>query len=175
MQSVSHSVTIRRPREEVFRFWRNLENLPEFAEHLLIVEPLDERRSHWVASAPGDRTVEWDSEIVDEQPERLLSWRSLPGSEVQNQGSVIFADAPADRGTEVKVEVSYDAPGGDAGAALAKLFGKEPRQQIRDDLRRLKQVLETGEIVRSDGSPEGAGQGASKQRAAQPGKADAGS
>lgn len=166
-QFVSRSITVNRPIEDVYAFWRDLENLPRCSIHLQSVT-VDGKRSHWVAKAPAGRTVEWDSEIVEEVPNEILAWRSLPGSEVQNAGSVRFRKAPGDRGTEVRVELRYDAPAGQAGATVAKLFGEEPDPQLRDDLRRIKQVLETGEVVLSDGSPEGAGQGPMKQREAQP-------
>lgn len=166
MLQASRSVTIRRPREEVYQFWRDLENLPRFMHHVLAVTSVGQGRSHWTVSAPGG-TVEWDAEIVQEQPNERLAWRSLPSSDVRHEGSVEFRVAPADRGTEVKVTLQYEPPVGSLGAMVAKLFGEEPEQQLRDDLRRFKQVMETGEVVLSDGSLEGAGQGAMKQRAAQ--------
>jgi len=166
MLHVTKRITINRPRDEVYRFWRDLENLPQFMQHLESVHVIGGTRSHWVAKAPTGN-VEWDAEIVAEREHELIAWRSIEGSEVRTEGSVRFIDAPADRGTEVSVELEYEAPGGKLGATVAKLFGEEPTQQIRDDLRRFKQVMETGEVVRSDGSLEGAGQGASKQRAAQ--------
>jgi len=156
-----------KPRAEVYQFWRKLERLPSFMIHLVSVTQTGNNRSHWVANAPGDTQVEWDAEIVAEKENELLSWRSLAGSEIQNEGSVRFQDAPADRGTEVRVELSYDAPGGAAGAAIAKWFGEEPTQQLTDDLRRFKQVMETGEVVLSDGSLLGAGEGATAERPAQ--------
>jgi uncharacterized membrane protein len=167
MLQVSKSVTIRRPRDEVYEFWRDFENLPRFMRHLNAVTASSDGRSHWVANAPGNSTVEWDAEIVDETPHDRIAWRSLPNSDIKHEGAVSFRDAPGDRGTEVEVRLQYDAPAGSAGAMIAKLFGEEPRQQIRDDLRRFKQVMETGEVVLSDGSLEGAGQGATQQRAAQ--------
>ena len=156
-----------KPRAEVYQFWRQLERLPSFMIHLVSVTTTGDRRSHWVASAPGGTQVEWDAEIVAERENELLSWHSLDGSEIENEGSVSFKDAPADRGTEVRVELSYDAPGGQAGAALAKWFGEEPTQQLADDLRRFKQVMETGEVVLSEGSLLGAGEGATAERPAQ--------
>jgi uncharacterized membrane protein len=167
MLHVTKSVTINRPREAVYEFWRDFSNLPQFMAHVQSVASEGDKRSHWVVAAPAGQTVEWDAEIVDDRPNALIAWRSLEGSDIRHEGSVRFDQAPADRGTEVHVDLRYDAPGGKAGAAVAKLFGEEPTQQIGDDLRRLKQVLETGEVVRSDGSLEGAGQGPSKQRAAQ--------
>ena len=165
MPHVSKSVTIRRPREEVYRFWRALENLPQFMYHLQAVRSTEGRRSHWTVKAPGGGTVEWDAELIEDRPNERLAWRSLQGSDVHHEGSVEFRDAPADRGTEIDVSLHYDAPAGQAGTLVATLFGEEPLQQIRDDLRRFKQVMETGEVVLSDGSLEGAGQGPMKQRA----------
>ncbi|MCA1559074.1 MAG: SRPBCC family protein [Acidobacteria bacterium] len=173
MLHVKKGVTVNRPREDVYQFWRDLENLPRFMQHLEMVEAADGGRSHWVAKAPGGKTVEWDAEIIEERPNELIAWRSLAGSDVRNEGAVRFTQAPGDRGTEVHVELLYDAPAGRAGATIAKLFGEEPSRQIRDDLRRFKQVMETGEIVRSEGNLEGAGQGVLKQRAAQAPEAEA--
>jgi uncharacterized membrane protein len=166
MKHVTRSVTINRPRQEVYEFWRDLEQLPTFMIHLEAVTSTGDRRSHWVAKAPGGR-VEWDAEITEDRPGEIIAWQSVTGSDVPNGGSVRFTDAPADRGTEIHVDLRYDPPAGSAGTKVAKLFGEDPQQQLRDDLRRFKQVMETGEVVRSDGSLEGAGQGATKQRPAQ--------
>ena len=166
MVHVSKNITIKNSPEEVYRFWRHLENLPRFMHHLEDVRVMDEAHSHWVVNAPGGR-VEWDAEITEDIPSERLAWRSINGAEIENRGIVRFRPAPADRGTEVQVDVYYAAPGGAAGVAIARMFGEEPLQQIRDDLRRFKQVMETGEVMRSDGSLEGAGQGALKQRKAQ--------
>jgi len=167
MEQVSKTITVKKARAEVFAFWRNFENLSHFMIHLVRVDVTSPTKSHWVAKAPAGVEVEWDAEIIDEHANEFISWRSLEDSDIDNAGTVRFKDAPADRGTEVQVELRYDAPAGKAGAALAKWFGEEPAQQIADDLRRFKQVLETGEVVRSEGSLEGAGQGASKQRPSQ--------
>jgi uncharacterized membrane protein len=167
MQQVSKSLTIRRPRNTVYQFWRNLENLPRFMYHLEAVQVTGDRRSHWAVKAPAGQRVEWDAEIVQDTPDELIAWRSLPEADIRHEGAVRFRDAPADRGTEVDVELRYEAPGGSAGSLVAMLFGEEPKQQLRDDLRRFKQVMETGEVVLSDGSLEGAGQGPMKQRASQ--------
>jgi len=167
--SVRKATTIRRPQEEVYDFWRDLENLPRFMVHLESVEAIDDTRSRWRAKGPGGRDVEWEAEIVEERPAELLAWRSLPGASVQHSGSVRFSPAPGNRGTEVVVELTYAPPGGELGALAAKLFGEEPATQLADDLRRLKQVIEAGEIARSDGSLEGHSLTAHlKQRAAQP-------
>jgi uncharacterized membrane protein len=166
---VKAAVTVRQPRSRVYRFWRDFENFPQFMIHLESVQPTGDRHSHWVATAPAGRTVEWDAELVEEREDELIAWRSLPGSDIGNEGFVRFVDAPGDRGTEIHVELSYDAPGGGAGDFAAKLFGEQPHQQVKDDLRRCKQVLETGGVVRSDGTPHGiSAPGQVRQRPAQP-------
>jgi uncharacterized membrane protein len=149
------SVTVNRATDEVYEFWQDLENLPTFMHHLESVEVTGPRSSHWTASAPGGRSVEWDAEVVEDRPAQRISWRSVPGARVENSGTVRFVPAPGGRGTEVRVELNFSPPGGRVGAAVAKLFGEHPYQQVRDDLRRFKQVIETGEVTRSEGSPEG--------------------
>ncbi|HUF35822.1 MAG TPA: SRPBCC family protein [Gemmatimonadales bacterium] len=144
--------TIGRTPDEVYRFWRDFRNLPRFMEHLASVEVIDDRRSRWTAKAPAGGSVGWDAEIVDDRPGELIAWRTVQHADVDNRGSVRFGPAPAGRGTEVRVELSYQPPGGVLGAAVAKLFGEEPGQQVKGDLQRLKQVLETGEVVHSDAS-----------------------
>lgn len=168
MKEAKTSVTIKRPRQEVYDFWRDFARLPQFMQHLESVTVGEGTRSHWVAKGPAGTTIEWDAELIEDQPGELLAWRSVEGATVPNAGVVIFNDAPGDRGTEVWVEVRYEPPAGAAGVAVATLFGEAPGQQLRDDVRRFKQVMETGEVVLSDGSLEGAGQGFWKQRAAQP-------
>jgi uncharacterized membrane protein len=140
---VDRTITVNRPREEVYHFWRQLENLPRFMDHLESVTVLDEDRSHWVAKAPAGTKVEWDASIQDEIENELIAWRSLPGSDIDNAGSVHFI--PAGDGTEVRVVLRYDPPAGKVGAAVAKLLGEEPEQQIEEDLRRFKQVVEAVE------------------------------
>jgi uncharacterized membrane protein len=152
---VEKSVTIDRPREELFRFWRNLENLPHVMSHLESVRVTGPNRSHWVARGPLGKRFEWDAEIHTERANELISWRSLPGSEVDTAGSVHFTPAPGGRGTEVKVVLKFDPPAGKAGAAVAGLFFQSPGDQIKDDLRRLKQTMEAGEIPSSEGQPRG--------------------
>jgi uncharacterized membrane protein len=159
------STTINRTPEAVYRFWRDLQNLPRFMYHLKSVQVTGERTSHWVTQAPGGRSVEWDSEITEDRPNELIAWRST-GGDVQNSGSVRFEPKPGGRGTIVRVDMQYFAPGGVVGTAFAMLFNESPEQQVYDDLKRMKQVIETGEVVRSDGSPDGAGQ--IRQRPAQP-------
>jgi uncharacterized membrane protein len=146
------SITINRPPEEVYSFWRNLENLPRFMSHLESVQVRDGNRSRWKATAPAGMTVEWDAEITEDRPNELIAWRSLEGADVEHSGSVRFARAPGDRGTQVKVAMVYNPPGGVIGIGIAKLFGEEPGEQIKGDLYRFKQVMETGEVVHSDSS-----------------------
>jgi uncharacterized membrane protein len=150
---VDEIITVNKPPEEVYRFWRNLENLPSFMKHLESVRVLDGGRSHWVAKAPAGRTVEWDAVIHNEVPNELIAWRSLPDSRVDHAGSVQFRLAPGGRGTEVRVELQYNPPGGLMGAAVAKIWGEEPSQQVKEDLRRFKQILEAGEILTTEGQP----------------------
>jgi uncharacterized membrane protein len=152
---VDKSVTINKPRAEVFRFWRDLENLPRFMKHLKSVRVLDEKRSHWIAVGPGGKDVEWDAEIINEVENELIAWRSLPGSRVQNAGSVRFIDAGGDRGTEVRIALQYNPPGGILGSFYAKWFGEEPEQQISEDLRRLKAMLEAGQVANNTGQVSG--------------------
>jgi uncharacterized membrane protein len=140
---VERSITVNRPREEVYRFWRQLENLPRFMDHLESVTVLDEDHSHWVAKAPAGTRVEWDASIHNEIENELLAWRSLPGSDIDNAGSVHFT--PAGDGTEIRVVLSYNPPAGKVGAVVAKLLGEEPEQQVEEDLRRFKQVMEAVE------------------------------
>ncbi len=148
---VEHVVTIRKPIEEVYRFWRNVENFPRFMRHLEDVTVSSERLSHWVARGPAGMRFKWDAELIADQAPELISWCSLEGSDVDHRGSVRFSEAPGGRGTEVRVELEYVPPAGRVGKVIAQLFGEEPRQQVKDDLRRVKQLLETGEITVSDG------------------------
>jgi len=141
---------VNRPLEEVYNFWRNFQNLPRFMKHLESVEDLGDGRSHWVAKGPGGMKVEWDAKIVAEVPGEVITWRSLENSDVDNAGAVRFEQAAGGRGTIVKVNLEYNPIGGVVGATVAKIFGEEPSQQLDDDLRRFKQVLEVGEVVVSD-------------------------
>jgi uncharacterized membrane protein len=148
---VIKTITIGRPPSEVYEFWRNLENLPRFMAHLESVT-VQNGTSTWRAKGPAGTTVEWQAEVVMDRPSEAIGWRSIEGARVPNRGVVRFQPAPGERGTQVTVELKYDPPGGAVGAAIAKLFGEEPAQQIAGDLRRLKQVLETGEVLHSDAS-----------------------
>ena len=148
-QLLSSTVTINKPRAELFAYWRDFARLPSFMENLERVDMIDEKRSHWVAKAPGGTTVEWDSEIVEEQPGTYIAWASAQGADVANSGRIDFRDAQAGRGTIVTATILYDPPGGMIGKAVAKLFQREPAIQARRDLRRFKQLMETGEIATS--------------------------
>lgn len=152
---VEDSVTINKPVGEVFRFWRNLENLPRFMNHLESVAVRDSGISHWVAKGPAGTRVEWDARIINEVENKVIGWQSLEGSTVATAGSVTFDETP--RGTHVRVHFQYNPPGGKLGAAVARLFGEEPNVQVRDDLRRFKQLIETGEIPTIHGQPSGRG------------------
>lgn len=162
----SATCTVNRSPEEVYSYWRDFRNLPRFMKHLESVEELSEGRSHWVAKGPAGMNVEWDAMIVAEDPGRVITWRSLENSDVDNAGAVLFEAAPGGRGTIVKVNIRYNPLGGAVGAAFARLFGEEPNQQLDDDLRRFKQVMEVGEVVVSEGTLFGTGYFA--QRPAQP-------
>ncbi len=149
------AITVRRDRDELYASWRDFERFPDFMAHLEEVSSTGPDRSHWKAKGPLGTDVEWDAEITEDVPGERISWRSLEGAKVENSGTVRFIPAPGNQGTEVHIELRYEIPGGSVGALIAKLFGEEPAMQIKDDLRRFKQIVETGEIARSDGAPEG--------------------
>ena len=143
---VGRAVTINRPAGELFAYFRDFTNLPTFMENVVSIEILDAVRSHWVVKAPAGKTVAWDASITDEQPDRFIAWSSLPGADIANSGRVEFRDAGA-RGTVVTATIAYDPPGGTVGKLIAKMFQREPAIQARRDLRRFKQLMETGEIA----------------------------
>lgn len=142
-----NSVTIRRPRDEVYAVWRDFSRLAEFMENVERIDVLDDKRSHWVVKAPGGRTVEWDARITHERAGELIAWTSEEGADVANSGRVTFRDAQADRGTIVTATLIYDPPAGAVGRLVAKLFQREPAIQARRELRRFKQLMETGEVA----------------------------
>jgi len=152
---VGKSIQVNCAPEDAYRFWRNFENLPRFMFHLETVKIVDDRRSHWVAKAPAGLSVEWDAEIIEEIPNELIAWRSLEGSDVENSGQVRFERAPGNRGTIVRVALEYIPPGGAIGVAVARLFGEAPGQQVQEDLRRFKQLIEAGDIITTEGQPAG--------------------
>ena len=149
------AITINASPDEVYARWRDFERLPEFMYHLESATAAGAGRWHWVAKGPAGTTVEWDAEVTEDVAGQSIAWRSVEGSSVDNAGSVRFRPAPGGRGTEVHVEIDYSPPGGAIGSAVDKVFGEEPNQQLADDLRRFKQLIEAGEIARSDGSPLG--------------------
>lgn len=151
---VRKTYTINRQPDVVYRFWRSFENLPQFMKHLESVELIGDRRSRWRAKGPAGFTVEWEAEMTEDRPNEKIAWRSLEGSTIPNWGSVRFDPAPGSRGTELHVELFYEVPGGRVAQLLGKLFGEEPELQINEDLRRLKQILEAGEIARVAAPPE---------------------
>ena len=148
---VEDVITINRPIDEVYRFWRDLANLSRFMRHLESVDVIDDRRSRWRAKAPAGTQVVWETEIVQDVAGTWIAWRSLEGSDVRNSGSVRFQRAPGARGTEVRVQLQYSSPAGPLGRGLAWLLGEAPEQQIHEDLLRFKQLMEAGEIPVSDG------------------------
>jgi uncharacterized membrane protein len=146
---VGRTVTINRPRRELYAFWRDFANLARIMENIESVTVVDKQRSHWVVRGPAGTTVEWDSVIVDDTPDEVISWRSEAGADVMNSGHIEFSDAPGGRGTLVTATIIYDPPAGTVGKVIAKLFQREPKIQARRDLRRFKQFMETGEIATS--------------------------
>jgi uncharacterized membrane protein len=156
------AVTIRQPREKVFEFLKQFENLPRVTRHLKSVDNLGVGRSRWAADGPAGSRVEWDAEIINEIPNELIAWKSLPGSSVSQAGSIRFKDAPGQRGTEIRVELQYNPPAGVIGAYVAQMFGREPEQEIASDLQRLKQYLECGEIASTENQSRGGAELAKK-------------
>jgi uncharacterized membrane protein len=154
---VDRSVIIDRPTDELYRYWRNFENLPFILKHVEAVNLLDDYRSHWVVKGPAGKRFEWYAEIHNEKENELIAWRTV-GGEVKHAGTVLFTPAPGGRGTEVKVELRYEPPAGIVGATLAKLLGHDPADQVEEDLRRFKQVMEMPDVLsRSASVPAGPG------------------
>lgn len=158
------TITINRPAEELYRFWRELQNLPVILPHLRSVQSKaeDQSKSLWVAEAPMGGTVEWDAELTEDRAGEVIAWQSLPGSDVDTRGSVRFQKAPGRRGTIVTVEMEYRPPAGAFGSKIAKLFGDAPEQELTNGLRHFKQLMETGEIITTEGQPAARGRGQSK-------------
>lgn len=155
---VGRTVTINRPRAELYAFWRDFRNLALFMENVESVTPSDGERSHWVVKAPAGKAVEWDSVLTEEVENEVLAWESAEGADIKNAGRIEFRARPPGRGTEVTATIVYDSPGGDLGKLTAKLFQKKPKIQARRELRRFKQLMETGEISTTK-SPDAAPQG----------------
>lgn len=152
---VERAITINRPPDDIYAEWHDIQQLPRIMSHLISVQGGTDGRSHWVARGPAGTTVEWDAEVLHDHKDRVIAWRSVGETNVPNTGSVRFEHAPGDRGTELRVTVEYNLPGGALGAGIARLFGEEPSQQIADDLRRFKQFIETGEYATTAGQTRG--------------------
>jgi uncharacterized membrane protein len=152
---VDKSVTVNKPLEEVYAFWRNLGNLQRFMRHVHTVEVIDEKKSHWIVCGPGGKIVEWNVEINSEEPNERIGWRSVAGSDVETAGSVRFRRAPGGRGTEVHLEMQYLPRGGALGALLVRIMAGDPANQVGEDLKRFKQLMETGEMATTTGQPDG--------------------
>jgi uncharacterized membrane protein len=152
---VEKSIALNCEPQECYAMWHNFENLPRFMRHLESVQLTGENRSHWVAKAPAGMRVEWNAEVTHDEPNALIAWRSLKNADVENAGAVRFIAHPSGRGTIVSVKMQYKPPAGAIGATIAKIFGEEPELQVREDLRRFKQVMETGEIATTEGQPAG--------------------
>lgn len=148
-------IIINKSPEEIYSFWRNFENLPRFMKHVESVAVLDNDRSHWVARGPAGEIEEWDAEIFNDTESELISWRSLPGSDFIHAGTVRFEPQPEGRGTMVRLVMNYNVLGGKLTARMARLFGVAPEDLIEEDLRRFKQLIETGELATTEGQPSG--------------------
>jgi len=155
---IQESITIQKPADELFRFWRQLDNLPKVMRHLVSVRDVGGNRSHWVAQGLTDN-IEWDAEIITERSGELIGWRSLEGSAVATAGSVHFRPAAGNRGTEVEVVLSYNPPAGRVGHVLAWLAGRDPATEVREDLRNFKRLMEIGSGAVTQGQPSGRGLG----------------
>ena len=152
---VEEAVTVNKPAAELYQFWRRLENLPRFMQHLESVEQVSDTVTRWRARGPGGTAIEWNAEIINDVPDQLIAWRSVEGSDVVSAGSVHFDEAVGDRGTRIRVRLQYSPRGGKAGVAVAKLLGRDAATEIREDLRHLKQLLEAGEVPTTKGQPRG--------------------
>jgi len=143
---VRESVTIDQTVGKLYAFWRNFENLPKFMEHLQSVEIIDKTHSRWVAKGPAGRKIEWNAEIINEVPNELIAWKSMPGASVPHAGSVLFKKM-GKNSTMLTVEMDYAPPAGPLGAAVARIMGEEPSTQIREDLLRFKELVEAEEAL----------------------------
>jgi uncharacterized membrane protein len=155
LMKVKKTILINRAPDELYQCWRDFRNLPRFMKNLEAVEVTTDTRSRWTAKGPAGKKFHWNAEIVEDTPRECIAWRSLEGGDVANSGSVRFQGAPGGRGTLVSVEMRYSPPAGSIGATIAKLFGRAPEQEVEEDLRRFKQMMETGEIITTIGQPAG--------------------
>jgi uncharacterized membrane protein len=146
---IERTVTINKPARELYDFWREFTNLPQFMDNIRTIERLDDQRSRWVVEAPAGTSVEWVARVTEDVPGRVIGWESEEGADVRNSGRVEFLDAPPGRGTYVRATISYDPPAGAVGKLVAKVLQREPNVQARRDLRRFKQLMETGEVTSS--------------------------
>lgn len=167
---VVRAVTIGRPAHELYEFWRRVENLPRIIRHSVTITARSTTESHWSVAGPGGKCYAWDSLIINDEPDRLIAWRTADGADIAHSGSVRFETAPGDEGTEVTVQVEYVAPGGKLGQWLGKLTGAEPGQQIGDTLRRFKALMECGEIPTTRGQPVGEPQKSRNEQKARAGE-----
>jgi len=152
---VTKAMTIQKTPAELYEFWHNFENLPKFMKHLEAVTVLDDKRSKWTAKAPLGQTVSWHAEIIADEPDSLIAWKSVEPADIPNAGSIRFKTLPAGRGTAVTVTLEYNPPAGALGTAIAHLFGEDPSTQVHDSLRRFKSLMEAGEIPTIAGQPQG--------------------
>lgn len=152
---IKHVAVVNRPAQELYDFWSNVENAPKFMTNIQKVMKTGPKTSHWVSSGPFGKTFEWDSEVINDQPGHLIAWKTLPGSDVSQAGSVRFEPATGDRGTLVTLEVNYEPPAGALGVAVAKLIGQDPDAMSKENLRHFKQLMETGEIPTIEGQSSG--------------------
>jgi len=152
---IKHTVTINRPAADLYGFWRDVANAPKFMDNIESAQRIDDKHSHWVSSGPFDKTFAWDSEIVNDEPGRLIAWKSLPGGDVDQAGSVRFEPTTGERGTVVTLEVNYEPPAGALGLTVAKILGEDPDKHARENLRRFKQLMEAGEIATIQGQSSG--------------------
>jgi len=152
---VETAILINRTPAELYAFWRNFANLPRFMKNLDSVQVFDNERSHWTIKGLTGAKIEWDAEIYNEIPNQLISWRSTENADVVNAGTVRFIEAPSKRGTDVRITMNYNPPGGAIGSTVAELFGNKIESAIKDDLRRFKQLMEAGEVATIEGQPTG--------------------
>ena len=152
---VQSSVLIDCTPAETYKFWRDLENLPRFMRHVESVSNLEDGKTRWIVVGPGGSRIKWDAEIVSEEENERIQWRSLPGSDISVEGTIEFRSATGNRGTLVNASFIYSAPGGKIGSTIAKIMGKNPKFMLRQDLRRFKALIETGEIPTTEGQSHG--------------------
>lgn len=152
LSPTTQTIVVNREPSDVYQFWLQFDQFPRFMRHLKQVSVTKDGISHWKAYGLGGQVYSWDARMVENRPNELITWQSLPDGDVQNEGSIRFERAPGGRGTLVRVNLRYAPPAGATGATIASLLGREPGQEVREDLRRFKQVIETGEVVRSDAS-----------------------